>query len=128
MIPRKIETVIISLIIINLSLVLVFSAIFERNETPVGILMNTSAGTVKFNHLQHIHHGTKELECVSCHHNIKDPDGTVRETPTNKCRNCHYKNELESSPCNDVETHKRCVGEKCNGCHTNKKCEFCHNR
>mgnify|MGYP003564683852 CR=1 FL=1 len=128
MIPKKKETVIISLIMINLTLVIVFSAIFERNAIPVGILMNTSAGAVKFDHLQHTRHGTEELECASCHHPIKDSEGKERETPDNRCRSCHYKNRLESSPCNDKETHKRCIGENCNGCHTKKKCEFCHHR
>jgi hypothetical protein len=128
MITKKIEKVIISLIIINLSLVLVFSAVFERDAVPVGVLMNTSAGTVKFDHLQHTRHGTKELECASCHHSIKDTEGKERETPHSRCRSCHYKNRQVSPACNDVETHKRCIGEKCNGCHTKKRCEFCHHR
>ena len=109
-------------ILINLAVLGVVGYALDCCRQPVGALFLTKGGPVAFSHQAHVLHGGEDLQCKSCHHDIKG-----KENLEKKCRDCHYygkdphRNEKE-------KIHKRCIGAKCVSCHADKKCIYCHSQ
>ena len=130
MLPTKTEKTFLILILINFSILGIIGYAIEKYRRPHSVLFITPAGAVKFSHALHNTNGAKELECDSCHCVIQKADGTLTDSNKKNCRQCHYDKKLQPSPCEASETHKRCIGAKCVGCHDDKvnECDFCHYR
>jgi len=119
---ERTQRIIFAAVIVNLAVIAAVGYALDHYRQPKGALFVTKGGPVAFDHQAHVLHGGEDLQCNSCHHDIKDEESLEK-----KCRNCHYygknphRNEKE-------KIHKRCIGAKCVSCHADKKCSHCHSQ
>jgi len=95
-----------------------------KRPIPKKVEFASPMGKLTFNHEFHAGKEGPGLSCSDCHHNLSvDSKATVEM----KCRQCHYQAKAPfDSVCAGSEPHKRCIGNKCQQCHSGEECGFCH--
>ncbi len=130
---KRTEKLVFITVLANLVLIAIVGYALDCYREPVGVLFVTPAGPVAFTHRTHVQHGGDDLQCRSCHHDVKGKvAGAVghlgaKESPEKSCRACHYDGK-ETHRNVKEKVHQRRIGAKCVSCHADKPCSFCHSQ
>jgi len=97
---------------------------FTVAAQPEKVEFETDGGKVVFDHMAHASEDGAGIGCADCHHGY---DAKKAKTFPMSCRRCHYNTKYEAL-CENADTHNRCIGNNCLGCHSDgvDDCTICH--